>query len=136
MKSIFRKISVSLCALVAMIGVGLIAAQPVFADGEQDCTTILTGVDCDEEGGGAIFYVIRLAANILVGAIIVLGTIGIIISGVQIMTAGDDPGKVAAGRKRIIEIAIGIAAFALLDVLLWFILPGGSNDGMGIGSWG
>lgn len=134
MKSIFKKIAISLSVLAATTGVGIFAAQPVFAE-EKPCTSILTFVNCDGEDGEGIMQVINLATNIVVGLLGVAATIGIIICGVQWMTARDDAGQVAKARKRMIEIAIGLAALALVEIFLTFLIPGWNNS-MGIGGWG
>jgi hypothetical protein len=134
MKSIFKKIVISLGVLLATVGVGVMAVQPVFADESKPCTSILTFIDCDAEDGEGIMQTIRWATNIVVGVLGVAATIGIIYCGVLWMTARDDAAQVAKARKRIIEIAIGLAALALIEILITFIVPGG--DTMGIGANG
>ena len=134
MKSISRKITIAICAVLATIGVGVMAVQPVFADESKPCTSILTFINCDAEDGEGIMQTIRWVTNIVVGILGVAATIGIIYCGVLWMTARDDAAQVAKARKRIIEIAIGLAALALIEILVTFIVPGG--DTMGIGANG
>lgn len=74
---------------------------------------------------GGIWGIIGLVIQILTYAIGVLATVGIVISAVQYTTAGDDPGKVATAKKRMIEIAIGVVAYAFMATIAQFLIPGG-----------
>jgi hypothetical protein len=42
------------------------------------------------------------------------------------MTARDDPAQVSKARKRMIEIAIGLVAWVLIEVVVQFIIPNGN----------
>ena len=57
----------------------------------------------------------------------ILATIGIVISGVQYLTAGDNEDQVKKSKRRIFEIIIGLAAYALIAALLTWLLPGYSK---------
>ena len=57
-------------------------------------------------------------------------TIGIVVCGVMIVTARDDPAQVQKARKRMIEIAIGLVAWVLIEILIQFVIPGGSMSGL------
>ena len=127
MKSKIRKIAIILFGLMASLYVGLAAAEPVFADSQQKCVSILPESWCNEEKGEGIKDIIRLGANILMMGVGVAATVGIVICGVQIMTARDDPAQVQKARKRMIEIAIGLAAWALITVIIQFIIPNGDS---------
>lgn len=58
----------------------------------------------------------------LVGMAVV---ISIIYGGIQYVTSTGDPQRTEAGKKRIIESLVGLAAFMLLYAFLQYILPGG-----------
>ncbi|MDO4746949.1 MAG: hypothetical protein Q4A70_01210 [Candidatus Saccharibacteria bacterium] len=96
---------------------------PVFAAtcGGAD-TSIL---ECEEGGGGAIWHILLLIINILAGGVGVLGLVGIMVFGVQFLTAGGDPGKTTKAKNRMIQILIGLVTFALLWTGLQWLLPGG-----------
>ena len=126
MKSIIRKIAVILFVLTATISTGILAAKPVYADDDNDCTTILDNSWCNEKDGGGITEIIKFGANILMWGLGLAATIGIVVCGVMIITARDDPAQVQKARKRMIEIAIGLVAWVLIEVLIQFIIPGGS----------
>lgn len=79
---------------------------------------------CDQSGEGkGIKNLLIIGVNILLAGVIVAGTIGIIVSGVTIMTAREDEAQVAKAKKRILDIVIGIAAFALFWLLINLLLP-------------
>lgn len=62
----------------------------------------------------------------LVGLAVV---ISIIYGGIQYVTSAGDPQRTEAGKKRIVESLVGLAAFMLLYVFLQFITPGGILNG-------
>ena len=57
---------------------------------------------------------------------LVLGIIGIIYSGYLIMTARDNEAQVARGKRRILEVVIGLLIWALAAFIINLVLP--SND--------
>ena len=59
----------------------------------------------------------------MTGAVVVAGTIGIIICGVLWMTARDNEAQVATAKRRLLEIVIGIVAWGLISVLINFLIP-------------
>lgn len=58
----------------------------------------------------------------LVGLAVV---ISIIFGGIQYVTSAGDPQRAEAGKKRIVESLVGLAAFMLLYAFLQYITPGG-----------
>ena len=74
---------------------------------------------------GGIWGIIGLVVQILTYAIGVLATIGVVWCAVQYTTAADDPGKVATAKKRLMEIAIGVIAYAFMATMAQFLIPGG-----------
>ena len=127
MKIVFRKIILTVCALVAVIGIGLMISAPAFA--EENCTNVLDNSWCDESEGKGIKNLVMLIINILTAGLFVAATAGIVWCGAQIITARDDPAQVAKARKRIIEIVIGLVAWIMSAALINLILPGGDKSG-------
>ena len=70
---------------------------------------------------------IKLAVNVMALGVTVLSTIGIIISGVMIVTARDNVGQVAAAKNRIYNIVIGLTLWGILAIGINLILPGGGE---------
>jgi hypothetical protein len=92
------------------------------------CTTLLPDSWCN--GGtkaDGIFNMIRFTVNVLAIGITVLSTIGIIWSGVLILTARDNVAQVTAAKNRIYDIVIGLVLWGILAIGINLILPGGSD---------
>jgi len=84
------------------------------------------GEYCDEEGkGSGIFYILGLVLNVLTYGVALAATLGIVISGIQYTTAGDNSGQVQKAKNRIVQIVIGLVIYAVFWGLLQFLLPGG-----------
>lgn len=64
----------------------------------------------------------------------VAATIGVVIAGVMYLTAKDSPDKVAAAKKRLIEVVLGLVAWAMMAAVLNWLIPGGVN--LNSESWG
>ena len=92
--------------------------------------TILFGEVCDDCNGGAVMAIVALFLRILTIGITVAGTIGVIWAGALIMTARDSVEQKSRGLKRLTEIVIGLACWALLAGIISFVLPGGDLNKM------
>lgn len=92
-----------------------------------NCTSILTFISCNKEAsddsGNGITQMIRFVISVMTGAVVIAGTIGIIICGVMMITARDNEAQMTKARSRLIEIVIGIVAWALIAVLINFFIP-------------
>ena len=85
-----------------------------------------TLIECnDGDGANGIWILIGTIINVLAVGILLVATIATIIVGVQYMTARDNPAQVGAAKKRLINMVIGLAAYAFMYVLFAFIIPGG-----------
>ena len=96
----------------------------------SDCTSILD-IDCDGEGGEGIIQLLGLALGILTAGVGILATIGLVVSGIQYVSARDDAGKVAKVKSRIFNIMIGLLAYGVMWVVLQWLIPGGILNGGG-----
>lgn len=76
----------------------------------------------DNDGG--IEGLLSLIVNILLYGLGAAATLGVVIAGIMYLTARDNPQQVAKAKTRLIEISIGLAAWAMLFALLQFLLPG------------
>lgn len=86
------------------------------------------GVFGDKNGcfcGGTV-SVLNTTVTIFTAGIVVMGTIGIIWSGVLYMSARDNEAQVSQAKGRILQTVIGIAVFALMDALIYLFMPGGA----------
>lgn len=101
----------------------LVAGLPmmVFA---ASCGGVETSVINCEDGNG-INGILHLIINIMTGIIGILAVAGIVFSGLQYSTSAGDVAKMAKAKNRIVQIVIGLIVFAVMWVILDFLIPGG-----------
>ena len=120
-------------AVVVMMGIGLLMAPAVFAEdcGENGVETSVLGGGCvnGTDDGSAIFSVLNIFLRILTYGVGIAGTFGIVIVGIQYLTAKDNAGQMAAAKTRLIAILIGLGLYAVMWALLQWLLPGGIFNG-------
>ena len=120
-----KKIFAALLAVVALTG---LIAVPAFA--KQDCVDVsmlnLSGGDqyCDDGNGQGVMDILKLIVNVLSVIIGALGIVGIVIVGIQYMSSGGNEEKMRKAKRRMVEIVLGLVAYALVYVLLRFLAPG------------
>lgn len=90
----------------------------IMADGAQ--TSILP--DNLTIGG-----LLKIIFNVLIYGIGAAAVLGVLIAGIQYMTARDNEGQVAAAKKRLYEVVIGLIAWAAMFTILNWLIPGGVN---------
>lgn len=121
-KLVSAVVAVSLSVL-PMFG-ALIVAGPVFAADENDgggsskVETSILPSNMDIDG------ILKLVLNVLVYGLGAAAVLGVIIAGIQYMTARDNEGQVATAKKRLIEIVIGLVAWAVMYGALNWLIPG------------
>lgn len=126
MKKIVQKIFTAI--MVFMMGLGLVApalqTAPVYADADHPQAAILTGCAGEENGkGGGIACVIRLVVNILTILVGIAGVIGIVVVGIQYITAGGNEEQTRKAKRRLFEIILGLVAYAGVYGLAQWLLP-------------
>lgn len=65
------------------------------------------------------------ATRLLAGLIGLVAAISLVYAGIQYSSAGGDPGKVQAARKRIMSTVLALLAFLFLFAFLQWLVPGG-----------
>ncbi len=116
MKKLFLSILSVVIVSAAMI-------TPVFASENNCVDTGLKGQVCDSGNGDSIIAFLKDAVNILGIGVGALGVLGITYSGVQYLTAGGNEEATKKSKRRIFEIVIGLAVYALLYGILNWLLP-------------
>ena len=91
------------------------------------CASILKSF-CSEDGTVDLGGLLGMIITVLTGVIVIAGTVGIIICGFLWMTARDNEVQVAMAKKRMLEIVIGIVAWALLALVGNLFIPKSSTD--------
>ena len=93
-------------------------------DGSVD-TNFFGPLQEDDEGCG-VYMVLNTIIDILTYGIAIAATIGIAISGIVYLNSKGDQQRTLKAKRRIYEIVIGLAAYAVLYLALGFLLPGGN----------
>lgn len=89
---------------------------------EGECATILSAW-CHKDSDEGIREIIRFIINILTGAIVVAGTVGLIVCGILWMTARENESQVVTAKKRMLDIVIGVVAWILIYALANLFIP-------------
>lgn len=104
-------------------------AQPVFATTVPETFGIEAAIldqcaeEAEGENGEGIMCILNLIIDIMTVGVAGLATIGIGVSGIQYLTAGGSEEQTRKAKRRIFEIVVGLAAYALIYAFLKFILP-------------
>ena len=94
-------------------------AKPVFAaddNGNKGCGVDTAIIDCGGEDG--VEHILNLVVEILSIGVGILGVIGISIVGIQYLTACGNEEKTRKAKRRMFEIVIGLAVFAVFRAIL------------------
>lgn len=104
----------------------ILPTQPVFAEDSSSIveTTFFGNLQDDGQGCG-VNTVLNLIVDVLSIGIGITGVLGIIIVGIQYLTAGGNEQQTTAAKRRMSEIVVGIVLYALLYVFMQWLLPGG-----------
>lgn len=137
MRRIWNIMKVLGAAVLPLLVAVMVLVQPVFltqpvmaetvskdADGSINIkidTNILPPEWASKEG---VMKILGLILRVLVYGLGAAATLGVVIAGVMYLTARDDPQQAAKAKKRLIEIAIGLVAWAVLFTVLNWLIPG------------
>ena len=98
-----------------------------YAEDAGSGCAILPGVSCNGEGasGDGIQKVLVIALQIMTAGVGVAAVGAFIYAGILYGTASGDSSKVSNAKTIIINTTIGILAYALMGLVLNFLVPGG-----------
>ena len=112
--------------IIMMLAVGVLSAT--FLVGKvayADCGGVETNlIQCDENED-PVCHILELIVEIMSIGIGILGVIGIVVSGIQYLTAGGNEEKTRKSKRRLFELVIGLALFAALAAVVNWLNPGG-----------
>ena len=100
-------------------------SQSVFADCGGVQTSIINCNETDAKSG--IFAILGMVLNILTFGVGIAATAGFIFCGYQYMTSKNEPAVIAKIKARILNIVIGLLAYAMFWAIIALLLPGGLN---------
>lgn len=114
----FFALAAVICAAFATVAI----SQPIFAE----CKTgVLPQEWCDGRNGQTGIEAMLEDLVWIVGSIAgVIAIPFIAMAGFTWMTATDDPGKVQAAKKRILEIVIGLIVYVFIGLIVTWLIPG------------
>lgn len=122
-KKFVISVMVALGMLVPVMPV--VASVPVMADTVD--TNLFGPVDTDDKGSG-IMRLLSLVVTVLLYGIGAAAVIGVVIAGILYLTARDNEAQMAKAKTRLVEVAIGLIAWALLFTLLQWLIPNFTGD--------
>lgn len=122
-----------IASLVCAIIFSFAAICPVYADDDgssNDVGTVLWGNVEDDGNGCGVYLILNFVLDFLSYGVAIVAVISIVAFGIQYMTAGGNEQQVIKAKKRIVQILIGVAAYATMYAGINFLLPGGKlNSG-------
>ena len=118
MKKLFYTIIAAVFAFSTLNITNVMAAETEKNEGVE--VAILTGCGNDPDGVGCI---LRLVVDIMSIGIGVLGVLGIVVVGLQYLTAGGNEEKTRKAKQRMFEIIIGLVAYVAIYAILRWLLP-------------
>lgn len=119
-----KKLIYIFIAFLAFFALSLIPVKQTFANSCGGVETSIIECGDDDGQGSGIKHVLELVVDIMSIGIGILGVVGISIVGTQYLTAGGSEEKTRKAKRRMFEIILGLAAYALIYALLKFLLPG------------
>lgn len=125
---IFRqslKRPVVVVAIMVLIFTITVSCSAFAADSSTVVETTFFGNLKDDGQGCGVFSILNLVVDILSIGIGIVGVIGIIVVGIQYLTAGGNEQQTAKARRRMFEIVLGIVAYVVLYTFIQWLLPGG-----------
>lgn len=95
--------------------------------GEKIQTNLFGEIDTDDKGSG-IKRLLSLVVTVLLYGIGVAAVIGVVWAGILYLTARDNEAQMAKAKTRLLEVAVGLIAWAMLFTLLQWLIPGFTED--------
>lgn len=108
--------------ILIIFATAIVIAPSVFA---AECGGVETSIIECENGSNGIWTILLLILNILTAGVGILGTLGVIISGLQYMSSAGNPEMMTKAKKRLTEVAIGLITYGVMYAVLVFLIPGG-----------
>lgn len=125
-----------LVSILAVIMCGMAMVSPVMAkcpDGwipasilGDNAITTPEGERCiegDRGDGTKIKEILKIVVRVMTIGMGILATTGIMITGIQYLTAAGNEEQARKAKRRLLEIVIGVAVYVVIFALLTFLIP-------------
>ena len=103
----------------------LIALFPIFitsSTSATECGGVTTAIlECEETAENSVFNLLQLVIEIMSGTVGILGVVGILVIGIQYLTAGGNEQKTTKAKRRLFEVIIGLIVYAVLFAALYWL---------------
>jgi hypothetical protein len=85
-----------------------------------------SGTECLKQGTSKqVMQILQISLNILSAIVVLAAVIMLIVAGIQYTASNGDPQAIAAAKKKISNVLMGIFAFIFLYAFLDWLIPGG-----------
>lgn len=129
MKNIYTTLIVTTGIIIASFATTALVSQSVMA--QQSCGGVDTSVlSCDDNANG-VWSLLVLAINILTAGVFIAAIGGIVYGAILYTTAGGNQEQVKKARTLILNVVIGMVAFAMMFAALQWLVPGGLFNSSG-----
>jgi hypothetical protein len=126
-----QKIITLVLGMVIAVGtIGVSSVSPVHADSCAGVTTAI--IHCSQSGGtsadaqnSGVWGLLLLALNIMTAGVGILAVGGIVYGSVMYASAGDKAEQTKKAIGIITNVVIGVVSYAMMYLLLNFLIPGG-----------
>lgn len=114
-----KKIKLALLPLLAIVGMVLVPAVPVYA---QPASEIIKGVDAAGDDGVTIETRIQTIVNILLFVLGAIAVIMIIIGGIRYTTSNGDSSAITSAKNTILYAVVGLVVAILAFAIVNFVI--------------
>ena len=105
-----------------VVGAPVMAMNQTEVLGDVVHTNLFGDVDTDADGSG-IKRLLSLIVTVLLYGIGAAAVIGVVWAGILYLTARDNEAQAAKAKTRLVEVAIGLIAWAMLFTVLQWLIP-------------
>lgn len=92
----------------------------------MSCNGVDTAIISCEEGVSGIGAILGVILNVMTVGIAVVATIGIVVAGIQYLTAAGNEEQTRKAKTRISQIVFGLIAYALIYAVMQWLMPAGA----------
>ena len=127
MKKLWQKLIITVAIALGLVVplAPAVVAEPAYAEGVAEVMAVKTNIfgDVGTDGGEGIKRLLGLALRIFLYGIGVVAVIGVVVAGIMYLTARDNEQQVVKAKTRLIEVVIGLIVWAMLFVVLQWLIP-------------
>ncbi|MBC7764470.1 hypothetical protein H7Y29_02020 [Microbacteriaceae bacterium] len=130
-QTLFLKLTLSVASIASMLGASTMIAQPAYAADALNCAILPQNIcDAAKTGGTdtkktAVFILLIWVLNILTAGVGIAAVGALIYAGILYASAGGGSEQIVKSKKIITDTVIGIITYALMFLVINWLVPGG-----------